>query len=328
MHRQIHPPTPSMPPILHGDSAGNIDTSLSLLSYHYIISPLHPFSSSNIVSLAAARKSRKLAPDALMNIELRLGHFFGQLHSQVQNEWFGMPVIPSESPKSTLGLPGLSIALNKPPHETGYSWQETFTALLEDLLGKLESEDSKSGSSPTVPYGEVRKYLSRAIGSFLFDDVEVPSLVWFTGSEEDVFIIDPSIDQAQADQANWKGPAPGSIAAVMPSVTHAIWGDPLLETIMLGSLDEEGKYSGKPSQAFMEGYRAGGGQNLVVFPRHKTKRLWYSVFVALLTLVGGVKDRGTNEENSEKERVVREKKAWAREVLIKNVDLLRDAPCY
>jgi len=81
-----------------------------------------------------------------------------------------------------------------------------------------------------------------------------------------------------------------------------------------------------PSAAFMEGYKDGGGPPLLVFPRQRTKRIWYTVFLALvvLTKYGPESEEGVVEE----EGWVREKRAWARETLMSCVEKLKDAPCY
>ncbi|KAJ7901605.1 hypothetical protein B0H13DRAFT_2335881 [Mycena leptocephala] len=62
----------------------------------------------------------------------------------------------------------------------------------------------------------LRPPLARAIGAFLFADVDTPSLVWFTGSADDVFL---AFTPAGAFNA----------FAILPAVAHALWGDPLLE---------------------------------------------------------------------------------------------------
>jgi hypothetical protein len=49
-----------------------------------------------------------------------------------------------------------------------------------------------------LPYEEIRQYLLRAVGVFLLDDVDVPPLVWFTASEDDIYVLD-----ATAGKKNW-----------------------------------------------------------------------------------------------------------------------------
>ncbi|KAF9465900.1 hypothetical protein BDZ94DRAFT_1188423 [Collybia nuda] len=263
-----------------------LDTSLELVPYHYLLSPLSPFSAADIVSLPDARRSGALSTNDTILIDLLLGKFMGQLHSGVQNDWFGRPE------------PG-----GAEPPVSSYSWQETFTGLLEDLLAQVE------GRGLALPYTDVRGHLSRAIGSFLFDDVEVPALVWFTGSEHDIYLVDPSVEAAKR--------APGGIAAILPNIAHALWGDPLLECFMMGA-EGEG-----PTDAFLEGYIGGGGGQLTVFPRQKTKRLWYTFFLGLLVL----NKYGVASVEGE-EPFVEQKRFWAKEALGKCVEALKDAPCY
>ncbi|KAG5645674.1 hypothetical protein DXG03_005512 [Asterophora parasitica] len=275
-----------------------LDTSLSLIPFHLLLSPPSPFPSTSIVSLPVARASGGLSDKTNVSIDLLLGAFLGQLHNGVQNDWYGLP---------TLG------DTTTPPKDTGYSWQETFTGLLEDLLERVEKDESAYGVS--LPYADIRGCLSRAIGSFLFDDVEVPSLVWFTGSEDDIYITLPSSSTAPGTAE------PGTIAAILPNVAHALWGDPLLEAFMMGPPDLVEEGSG-PSVAFMEGYISGGGGPVLIFGRQKTKRVWYSVFLALvvLTKYGPIADV--------EEAWVKEKRKWARQALNDCVAVLRDAPCY
>ncbi|KAG6888087.1 hypothetical protein C0995_010790 [Termitomyces sp. Mi166 len=272
-----------------------LDTSQSTVPFHYLLSPPSPFPSTSIVSLPAARASGLLSKKAEVSIDLLLGAFLGQLHSGVQNDWYGQPTLEN-SPS--------------PPTDTGYSWQETFTGLFESLLDQVEKDEAAYGVS--LPYADIRLCFSRAIGSFLFDDVEVPSLVWFTGSEDDIYITSQSSSTASE---------PGTIAAILPNIAHAIWGDPLLEAFMMGPEDKVAQGEG-PSAAFMEGYKGGGGGPVLVFARQKTKRIWYSVFLALVVLT---KYGPTREGEG---LWITKKRQWAREALGKVVPALKDAPCY
>ncbi|KAG6833138.1 hypothetical protein H0H87_010852 [Tephrocybe sp. NHM501043] len=275
-----------------------LDTSLSIVPYPYLLSPPSPFPSSSIVSLPVARASGVLSEKAEVSIDLLLGAFLGQLHSGVQNDWYGQPTLRDSQ---------------TPPKETGYSWQETFTGLFEDVLSQVENDQAAYGVN--LPYPDIRLYFSQAIGSFLFDDVEVPSLVWFTGSEDDIYITLPPSSSAPGSTSE-----PGTIAAILPNVAHAIWGDPLLEAFMMGPEDSVALGNG-PSTAFMEGYKGGGGGPVLIFRRQRTKRIWYSVFLALvmLTKYGPV---------SEAEGAwITEKRKWAKEALDKAIPALKDAPC-
>ncbi|ESK91924.1 aminoglycoside phosphotransferase [Moniliophthora roreri MCA 2997] len=253
-----------------------LDTSLALIPYPYILTPPHPITSSALISLSSARKQNLLSPQHNAMVDLGLGQMLGQLHAGVLNEWFGLP-------------------LTLEPANPSYSWQESFTALLETLLHQAESSDKLK--SFNLPYEDLKRYLSRAIAFYIFDDVQVPSLVWFTGSEDDVYITVPS---------NWNESP--SIIAILPNLAHALWGDPLLESFFLPPA---------PSDALKEAYEGCGGERLIVFPRQKTKRLWYTAFLALVVLLERV---DADPEN--------EKRVWAGAKLRECADALKDAPCY
>lgn len=272
-------------------SESTLDTSLELIPYHYLLSAICPTTSENIISLSEARRSGVLSTVDNLTIDLLLGQFLGQLHSGVQNHWYGLPLLDGKEPSDMLK-----------------TWEETFTSLLDDLLTQIESREDEYNCR--LPYEDIRLYLSRAIGASLFEDVDEASLVWFTGSEDDIYItVSP------------EGPAvPGRIAAILPNVAHALWGDPLLECFMMGKGSES---EDRPSAAFMEGYLGGGGKQLIVFPRQQTKRLWYTFFLALVILTKyGVPTLGDDNEGTS----VKEKRTWARQTLMKCAEDLKDAP--
>ncbi|KAF5366276.1 hypothetical protein D9758_005664 [Tetrapyrgos nigripes] len=273
-------PVPLSPPVL--------DTSLTVLPHPYLLSPPEEIQLSSIITLSSARQQKLLSPEQEAVVDFGLGQLLAQLHSQVQNDWFGRALGPDTTPA-----------------EPSYSWQETFTSLLESLLSHLQSPSFSQAIQSQIPFNELRLYLGRAIAFYLFDDVEVPSLVWFTGSEDDIYIFKPTASTNPSDLP--------TIAAFLPSLTHAIWGDPLLETFFLPS---KGKGGELPS-AVMEGYREGGGEILQAFPRQKTKRLWYNVFLALLVLI----ERSAFDEEDER-------RGWALETLKDSALQLKDAPCY
>ena len=84
----------------------------------------------------------------------------------LQNDWFGLP----SQEKDEL-----------------YNWQEAFTYLLETLL-----QDARD-LGEELPWEDVQRYLSRAIGFFLFDDCEVPSLISFLGDADSITVdFDPA----------------------------------------------------------------------------------------------------------------------------------------
>jgi hypothetical protein len=263
-----------------------LDTSLDLVPFHYLLCPSCPFSSSDIVSLSTARQSGLLSPTDALLIDLQIGKYLGQLHSNVQNDWFGLPQLET-------------------PRDPSYSWQETFTLLFETLLSELEA-----AKTVQLPYEEIRSYFCRAIGSFLFDDVEVPSLIWFTGSDHDVYVSIPADPAAEIR----------GVVAILPNFANALWGDPLLETFFLPP---------NPSTVMLEGYLQSGGGPLTVLQRHKTKRAWYSLFLALVilkqrayTINIGAYDQKSIVSTTEVNQ------AWVTKTILKTMEFLRNAPTY
>ncbi|KAJ3502269.1 hypothetical protein NLJ89_g8966 [Agrocybe chaxingu] len=265
-----------------------LDTSLSLPSipYHYLISHPIPIRSQDLISLSEAREKGLLDEKDNVFLNLQIGRFLGQMHSRVQNDWYGL--IEKEEPRGP-----------------SYSWQETFTLFLETLLVEFET-DSDNGIA--LPHEEIRRLLSRAIGFYLFDDLEVPSLVWFTGSLADIYITVPSSTTS------------ATIVTILPNFPHALWGDPLLESVFM-SYGVEG---GKEKEALMEGYQAGGGGPILAFPRQRTKRIWYTLFMALVILKE-VKNGDPRSTSGEQVGVDRQ---WAISTISSCVKLLRNAPCY
>ncbi|KAJ7088607.1 hypothetical protein C8R44DRAFT_836052 [Mycena epipterygia] len=246
-----------------------LDTNCTLLPYIYLLTAIHPIVSANLVSLAQARAEHLLTAQQLALVDLQLGQYLGELHKGVQNDWFGRPALTA-------------------PADPSYDWQSTFTLLLESLL------DGMPESAPLLQ--PLRAALARAISAFLFADVDVPSLVWCTGSADDVFLA-------------FTPEGAFSAFALLPAVAHALWGDPLLEAFFAGA---------GASAAFWEGYRAARGAEegaLLVFPRQRTKRLWYDAFLALVVL----RERRGQED---------ERTRWAEESLRTSAELLKDAPCY
>jgi hypothetical protein len=251
-----------------------LDTSLSLLPYDYLLLSSPPPGS---VTLSSARKSDLLTPESNARIDLQLGIYLRQLHS-IQNDWFGVP-----------------FPRDKEPVDPSYSWQESFTLYLDALLVDLETRPANE-LGIDIPFEDIRRYLSRAIGYFLFDDVDVPSLVGFTLSDEDILISLPQSGLRPEER-------PHIISLPLP--THALWADPLIETLFMPP---------GPSRALLEGYMEGEG-SLIVFPRQRTKRIWYTLFLAGVVLAKG---SGEDEEH------VR----WAIEMIRECVKKLKDAPCY
>lgn len=273
-------------------SSSKLDVSLALVPFHYILSPAAPISSDTILPLSAARKAGMVSPQDAVRVDLMLGKFLGELHSRCQNEWFGL-------------VRGEDDGGDDSTESTKYSWQETFSLLFETVLSDIEALEGQDSAG--IPFYNIRLYYTRAIGSFLFDDVQVPSLVWFTGSEEDIYI----------SLAHVKNSDRPRLAAILPNVSHALWGDPLLETFFM----EE------KSEPFMEAYKESGGEELIYLARHKTKRLWYTLFLALIVL----RERGTTGL-----RVLHNlglsasgfDAGWAKRTIVECTEALKDAPCY
>ncbi|KAF9223180.1 hypothetical protein BS17DRAFT_707055 [Gyrodon lividus] len=285
----------------------------------------HPLAS----SLASLRSI--LAPSQLARVELRLGTYLRALHG-ITNEWFGIPIdtpapepppVPWLNPSFTVGQGGEDGEGGDGEDMTRYSWQDTFVLQLEELLAEVYSKAEASGGSqsdngPEIDIVELRRYLSRAIGSFLFEDVEMPRLIWATGDEEDIIISLAPEKSFKEGSGTTEPEGDADIAYILPTFGHALWGDPLMEAWFLPP---------GPSKAINGGYFSGEDGSLIVFPRHRTKRVWYTVYLALLVLAEERRSRGQGKERMD--RVAgRERVQWAREVLPQCVEFLKDAPCY
>jgi len=250
-----------------------LDTSLTLIPYQYLLLSSPPPDS---VTLADARASNIFTVEENAHIDLQVGLYLRQLHN-MQNDWFGLP------------LPD-----GKQPSDPSYSWQESFTLFIETALIELEARFNDE-LTLDVPFQDIRRYLSRAIGFYLFDDVEVPSLIGFTYSEEDIFVSLPSAPKSNDSRITYFS---------LP--TRALWGDPMLETFFMPP---------GPSEALVQAYEDGKGP-LVMFPRQRTKRIWYSLFLAIVVLLE--RDTGTGRDLGK----------WAKEMVCDCVKKLKDAPCY
>jgi hypothetical protein len=225
--------------------------------------PIPLTTSAPLRQLAAVHES--LPPVGAASLDLRLGVALRTLHS-LQSEWCGPPTLEKE------GL---------------YSWQEAFVLLIEEVLTAAESAGFVSAADLTT----LRSYLARAIGAFLFDDVEVPSLVALTTGAESVFITDNDGEP--------------QLALLLPSLAHILYGDPLLERAF--------SPSEAPSRALLEGY---GAPPPIVFARQRTKRMWYDLYLGLVVLLGA---RRVGEEQNTK---------WAVQLVEQSKVSLKDAPCY
>jgi hypothetical protein len=213
--------------------------------------------------LAAIRDA--LTPEQATSLDLHFGVALRTMHN-LQSEWCGPPPLERE------GL---------------YSWQEAFILLLEEALSAAESASLASADNVTA----LRSYLARAIGAFLFDDVEVPSLVSLTTGAESVFVADVDGEPR--------------LALLLPSFAHLLYGDPLLERAF--------SPSEAPSKALLEGY---GTPPRIVFARQRTKRMWYDLYLGIVVLLGA--RRVGNDQNVD----------WAVQLVEHSRTLIKDAPCY
>jgi hypothetical protein len=224
--------------------------------------PAHLTPPVQLKQLATIRDA--LTPQQVASLDLRLGVALRTMHN-LQSEWCGPPPLEKE------GL---------------YSWQEAFTLILEETLSAAESAGIASADDVTM----LRGHLARAIGAFLFDDVEVPSLVALTTGAESVFIADVDGEP--------------QLALLLPSLAHLLYGDPLLERAF--------SPSEAPSRALLEGY---GTPPPIVFARQRTKRMWYDLYLGLVALLGA---RGAGHQNID----------WAVRLVEQSRVLIKDAPCY
>lgn len=256
---------------------GILDASLDIIPHECILFTMS--SASKAIPLSTARSSEILDARGLARVELELGAYLGQLHA-IQNDWFGLPSVTE-------------------PAEPSYSWQESFVFLFETLLEEIKP--LPISERLYLPFEDIQRCLSRAIGFFLFDDVEVPALIGFAVSEDDVLVHVP--DEASPT---------ATIKMILPNFSWAVWGDPLLESFFMPP---------GPSPAVMEGYTGAGGTRPIVFPRQKTKRLWYSLYLSLLILC---KEDSRPKESSEDSSKI----MWALKTAQECAKALKDAPCY
>lgn len=274
------------------------------------------------MSLASVR--HELSPRQLARVELKLGTYLRALHG-VTNDWFGIPMDkPTPEPLSVPSFTTLFAASQIDGDGEGdgedmtpYSWQDTFISRLEEILEHVcgDAEARKTYKVDLdIDVDELRRPLSRAIGSFLFDDVEMPRLIWVTGNDEDVIL---SMTQGKgSDGTASEEDTEADIAYILPTFGRALWGDPLMETWFLPP---------GPTTAINEGYFCGEEDGtLIVFPRHKTKRTWYTVYLALMVLAEAM----SQEEGETTQASGRETVRWARSILPECVEILKNAPCY
>jgi hypothetical protein len=261
LHTHISSGPPPVPLPFPVPIALNVDAPRPYILARLPVPHIQP--SAPLQQLAAVRGS--LPPERVASLDLRLGVALRTLHN-LQSEWCGPPTLESE------GL---------------YSWQEAFTLLIEESLSAAESAGIASADDVLA----LRSYLARAIGAFLFDDVEVPSFVAVTTGAESVFITDVDGEP--------------QLALLLPSFAHLLYGDPLLERAF--------SPSEAPSRALLEGY---GTPPPIVFARQRTKRMWYDLYLGLMVLLGTKRVGG--DQNVD----------WAVQLVEHSRVLLKDAPCY
>jgi len=77
----------------------------------------------------------------------------------------------------------------------------------------------------------------------------------------------------------------------------------------------------------MEAYKESGGEELIYLARHKTKRLWYTLFLALIVL----RERETTGLEVLPNvglSASRFDAVWAKGTIVECTEALKDAPCY
>lgn len=104
-----------------------------------------------------------------------------------------------------------------------------------------------------------------------------------------------------------------TITSFIP-LSHAIWGDPLLESVFIGD----------PEPAFLEGY----GGNPILFARQRTKRTWYTLFLALVITIQAKRGVGLGALRALRAQEDESKVAWAKDSITACIEKLKDAPCY
>ncbi|KAH6909980.1 hypothetical protein BKA70DRAFT_1425720 [Coprinopsis sp. MPI-PUGE-AT-0042] len=300
-----------------------LDTTHSCIPYDLLLSSPITLSSSSSPSSSASTTVTSLSsatnvpPNDLLRLHLSLGTHLASLHTNVQNDWFGAPGLRDDEGPNSI------------------SWQETFVSLFESAvqfvrdkedelgLGSLVSHE-EGAEAEALPYQDLQIYMSRAIAFFLFDDVEVPSLVWLTGNEEDVYVSVPAAPSPSTTEGELAALSTDpQVIALLPTLSHALWGDPLLESLFI-SLSSSSSPKSQTLEALLEGYALASGPPLISFPRQRTKRLWYTIYLCFLVLGGWHSSRTTEGATGGSEGNAK----WARGMILDCVKVLKDSPCY
>jgi hypothetical protein len=234
-----------------------LDASHDKVPFEYVNTSL----GTNPETLAEVRP--RLSEQQIALVYLQLGVHLREVHDGVQNDWFGLPRSPNEVKKGALPeLSALGLPADLP--DSAFSWQETFVELLEDRLHELKEKltPTFSGEEIEAIYTRIHLLLSRAIGSFLFDDAEVPCLTC------------PLVSLVNEQLVFVKGEGQVGVTFILPfhALERALWGDSALEwafTLFESSLGELER------RALLEGY----GRDPFMFKRQRTKRAWYDLYV-------------------------------------------------
>lgn len=190
--------------------------------------------------------------DEKIKFDYCIGNFLRLLH-QIDGEFFGRPGTPED--------------------ERQYTWQDAFVLALEEALDSVQDT-----VGPDFPGETIRRQLSCAIGSFLFDDVEWPSLVTITADEGSFLLSEDN----------------NVVCTLANGLPRAVWGDPLMERLfveprwplVMGYKEREGSTpeyfaNGSPDKSSIS------ESGLTILPRQNTKMLWYQLYAALIPIAEG-----------------------------------------
>jgi hypothetical protein len=222
------------------------------------------------------RTTGSLTPAQRAQLDAQAGAFLRRLHA-VDHDWYGR----ADAPAAARAL----------------SWQDAFVLLLEEALEALAPETS-------LDVTRARRLLGRAIGAYLFDDVDVPALVALAGAPASFLVGDGDGD----DEGGASSGAPRVVCALATGLARALWGEPLFEQMLA-----------RPSEALLRGY-LDGRQGLMQFARQRTKMRWYRVYHAVLGLVEA-RRAGVGAD-------LVEEVAEAREEVERLLEEIESSPCY
>ncbi|TVY93155.1 hypothetical protein LAWI1_G000745 [Lachnellula willkommii] len=158
-----------------------------------------------------------------------------------------------------------SIALpSAPPVAGSQTWSEAFNTLLEGIL--RDGEDM----SVLLPYETVREHCQRL--SWHLDAINLPRLVILDAGNETNVMVDRGLD------GNASSSSTGSQVKVtgLRSWSQGVFGDPLI-----------GEAFDNPNEGFLEGWRAGGGNEDVIEDEAnaEVRLLLYRCYRAVVSIV-------------------------------------------